>query len=236
MRQNMTNEQERLDTMFRENKISGADYKLLSQALAKKAAPINATFSLLINPFQKIAGLPALVLGLVAILSMSYLGTLGNMSFPGALDFSVTATFVNHKIPSAFLFNVYQCLVSWLVVVVALLISAKILQQKYIRIMDFMGTVALSRLPSLIFVALYIAVRRLHPSTFVKGALHASHISPVITLLILIMNLCSLWQIVTYFSAFKESSGLTGKKLWLGYIIAMTLAETVSMPLATIFV
>ena len=43
------------------------------------------------------------------------------------------------------------------------------------------------------------------------------------------------WQIITYFYALKESSGLKGKKLMLSFIVALILGEVIASPLTTIF-
>lgn len=44
-----------------------------------------------------------------------------------------------------------------------------------------------------------------------------------------------MWQITTYFFALKVSSGLSGKKLWVTFVLAMILGEAISWQLTNIF-
>lgn len=83
----MIKEQNRLLVMLKENKISEADYLLISAALNKKSVFTNIENSLLINPFQKIAGFRALLLGLLLMITMSLLGVVVNIYFDGSLGF-----------------------------------------------------------------------------------------------------------------------------------------------------
>ena len=232
----MTNEKERLNTMLREKKISESDYKLLSQALAKKTVPVNATFSLLINPFQKIAGLRALIFGVIIIFAMSYFAVLAKIFCPGLLDFLSVDVVGYTKIPFGFLLLIYQNTVSWLVLTIIFWVTAKILQQKHIRIIDFFGTVALARFPSLIFLVLLSIARIFSPlNPNASERFFLTHNSLATNILHLIMYLFGVWQVATYFSALKESSGLTGKKLWIGFCVAIVVAEAISQPLTRIF-
>ena len=73
----MASEKERLLNMLKENKITESDYQLLSESINKKPSRLNTVFSLIINPFQKIAGLYALIAGLMIIAFMSYVGMVG---------------------------------------------------------------------------------------------------------------------------------------------------------------
>jgi hypothetical protein len=43
------------------------------------------------------------------------------------------------------------------------------------------------------------------------------------------------WEIILYFYAMKESSGLVGKKLWLGFIISLIAGDLIAFPLTTWF-
>ncbi len=230
----MPNDQERLTAMFKANKISEDDYKILSAALTKKTMPINRVFSILVNPFQKIAGFSALALGLVVIVAMSYLGTTAGLHFPGAIDLSSIALATKAGIKFSFLLLVYQNLVSWLIVALIYLAIAIVLRQKRIRIVDFFGTVALSRFPFLLLVGLISIMRLIHPSSGAVIDTYNAALHPSIAAMIIFfsVNLCSVWQVITYFYALKESSGLTGKKLWIGFAVAIILAEFIASSVA----
>src|SRR5262245_2799818 len=106
----MKNEQALLENMLAASKISDEDYKLLSAALDKKVA--DSFVSLLINPFQKIAGFYALVIGMIIIVSMSYLGVIANVFFDGVTGATIASSFKNAKIQPNFFFLLYENLLS----------------------------------------------------------------------------------------------------------------------------
>ena len=117
------------------------------------------------------------------------------------------------------------------------IVFAKIFQQKRLRIVDFFGTTALSRFPFLILMIFLAIVRVVNPSIMdidlTKGL--QLHPSIFMSLFGVIVILCFIWEIVTYFYALSESSGLTGKKLWISFIAALILGEAISSPLTMIF-
>ena len=137
----------------------------------------------------------------------------------------------------SFLLLAYQNIVSWLILSAMFILAAMILQKKKIRIIDFLGTVSLARFPALLITILIGIVRMINPSILdvdmSKGiSLHASFSQ---TLLGVLMMVLIVWQIFTYFYAFKESSGLIGKKLVLGFIASIIAAEYSGLPLTTMF-
>ena len=69
----MNTEKTRLENMLRDNKISREDYDILASALKRKSFFTKMQSSLLLNPFQKIAGLNALVLGMIILFMTSYI-------------------------------------------------------------------------------------------------------------------------------------------------------------------
>lgn len=234
----MSKEKERLIRMLHENKISEEDYKLLSAALDKKSSLASQLFSIFINPFQKVAGLYALIIGLVFIVSISYLGVIAEVYFPGILDCLNSSVVKNPKAPLNFFLLFYQNIISWLVLSILFIIFAKIFQKKNIRIIDFFGTVALSRFPYVILTGFLSIVRVMNPSfmniDITKGySLHPSIMMSVFGFMVIA---CMIWQVITYFYALKESSGLMGKKLWVGFIASLLLGEVIALPLTTLLI
>jgi len=230
-------ENERLLNMLRENKITDADYKILSAALDKKSSLISSVFSLIVNPFQKIAGLYALLIGIGVIISMSYLGVIAKVYFPGPISCLNSILIKNPKMQISFFLLLYQNIISWVVLTTLFIIAAKFFRQKRIRIIDFFGTVALSRIPYLVVVAIVSIIQVLNPSfmniDIAKGI--PIHLSFTMSVFSIVLILCAIWQITTYFYALKESSGLVGKKLWVSFIVAIILGEVISSPLSMIF-
>ncbi len=233
----MKNEKERLLCMLKENKITEHDYKILSAALDKKTSRISAFFSLLVNPFQKIAGLKALLLGMGVMIAMSFLGVLAKVYFPGPLSCLNAVVIKNPKMQINFFLLLYQNMISWLVLTVLFITAAKLFQQKRMRAIDFFGTVALSRIPFLVLTAMISIIQIVNPDfmniDITKGIpIHASFVMNVFSLVIVF---CCAWQIATYFYALKESSGLVGKKLWLSFIVAIILGEVLSSSVTMAF-
>lgn len=233
----MTEEKNRLRNMLKENKITKEEYTLLSASLDKKSSFAASLFWFLVNPFQKIAGFYALVTGLIIFICMCYFGVLANVYFPGILQVLNGVVVKNPKTPLSFQLLLYQIFVSWLVLVALFYIAAKIFQQKKLRLLDFFGTVALSRFPYLVMTIFTLIMRILEPTfmnlDITKGVqMHPSILASFVSIFI---YFCVLWQIATYYYALKISSGLAGKKLWISFIVAILLGEAITQPLTSIF-
>lgn len=222
----MTTEKDRLDEMLQNNKITKSEYHLLLSALNKKNS-FYVVFSFLVNPFQRIAGVYSLVIGLITLLAMSGLGLIAKVYFPGLITILNASAVKEPKVPLNFYLLLYQNAICWIVLTIIFIVIAKILQQKRIRIIDFIGTVALARFPFLILTGILCIIRLLYPSfleiDLTKGVLVEPSVS--LSAFFVVMITFVIWQITTYFNAFKESSGLIGKKLWIGFIIALILGE-----------
>ncbi|MDF1646856.1 MAG: hypothetical protein P1U61_07775 [Legionellaceae bacterium] len=233
----MNQGKERLDKMFQEKKISEADYKVLITAMDKKSLFKKIESSILINPFQKIAGLKALIWGMMILVSMSFLGVIGQVYFIGVMGVLNAHALVKQAIDINFFLLAYQNLVSWIVLSSVFMATAKIFQKKRIRIIDFLGTVAFARFPLLIMTVCMALIQLVNPGFLaidmthgipMKGSLAMSGFSVVILCLFI-------YQIAAYFFALKESSGLVGKKLWVSFIASFIVAEVIIQPLAVIF-
>ena len=231
----MKNDKERLMVMLNENKISQDDYNTLLVALEKKSFFLKLQSSLWLNPFQKIAGFKALIMGMMILLAMSGMGVIAKVYFVGSISIINASAVAKQTMDISFLLLAYQNIVSWLILSAMFILAAMILQKKKIRIIDFLGTVSLARFPALLITILIGIVRMINPSILdvdmSKGiSLHASFSQ---TLLGVLMMVLIVWQIFTYFYAFKESSGLIGKKLVLGFIASIIAAEYSGLPLTT---
>ena len=234
-----TQEKQRLADMLETKKITIDEYKLLSSALDKKVSFLNKLFSNLINPFSKIAGSHALILGLIIMLSMSVLGIIANAYFPGILSILNADVIKNPAVSLNVYLLLYQVLTSWIVLTILFIIAAKICRQKNIRLIDFFGTVAFAHYPLLI-LTIFISIIQLVSPGFMdvdisKGLDLTQTLSLSYASFSIIVISCIIWQIITYFYAFKESSGLIGNKLWFGFIISIIIGFAISTPLTTVF-
>jgi hypothetical protein len=233
----MNTEKARLDQMVQEQKISPSDYIILANALKRKTLfnKIHSTF--LLNPFQKIAGLKALFLGIITLLLTSYFGVKAKLYFLGPFSIINESALAKQSMSHPFAFLLYQNVVCWLVLAIVLMVTAKILQKNKIRMIDFLGTVALARFPFLILTVSLLLVRVFYPEILNVDFKHGLPLHPSMaqSLFGIIVTSCAIWQITVYFYAFKESSGLTDKKLWFGFFVAMGLAENMAQLLTTWF-
>jgi len=226
----MNKEEQRLLSMLEENKISDTDYQMLIKALNKKSFCTLIESSVLINPFQKIAGFKALLMGLVLMIIMSLVGVYANVFYDGSFGYVIPVGIKTHVKPN-FLLLLYQNMAAVVLVSTLFLASALFFRQKGIRVIDFFGTVALARYPIFICLLSTMVHQLLKPELFTQDfsqgyELHFDLINTLSTLLFLA---CFIWQIVTYFFALKESSGFEDKRLWSCFIVCMLAAESLAM-------
>ncbi len=227
---------QRLLNMRKENKISESDFDMLSGALTKNSFCSTLENSMLINPFQKIAGFKALCIGIILMLVMSALGVYANVYIDGSLGFLMTDT-LKVTIAPSFLLLLYQNIVACLSVAVLFYLAALSLRQKGIRIIDFLGTVTFARYPTCISLLFFILEKWLTPERFnedfSKGI--SIHFSVIGSISALLWTACYIWQGMNYFFALKEAAGLDGKRLWSAFLITMLVADILSMILTRIF-
>ncbi|MBI2786847.1 MAG: hypothetical protein HYX60_11335 [Legionella longbeachae] len=233
----MKNDKERLMGMLRENKITLDDYNTLLIAMKKKSFFSRMESSLFLNPFQKIAGFKALIFGIIILLTMSYMGVLAKLYFLGPLTTINASAVVKQSMDIGFLLLAYQNIICLLILTTLFFIAAKMLQNKKLRIIDFLGTLSLARFPLLLFTVIVNFARMINPTILdidmSKGI--PLHSSMGLKILGVIGTVLIVWQIILYFYAMKESSGLVGKKLWLGFILPLIAGELIAFPLTTWF-
>jgi len=230
----MSKEHEKLTNMLENGKISEEDYKLLSQALNKKSLSNKLENSLLINPYQKIAGIKALSLGLLMMVFMSITGVYANIYFDGIFGF-IFAEHLKAMRPD-FLLLMYQNSIAIFVLANMFLMGALILKQKRIRIIDFFGTVALSRYPLLIWLLYSLLEKHVFPHNPIDYSKDIElHFSITATFSYFVMFGTFGWQVMTSFFAYKESSGVEGRGLWVSFIFILLISDMISIPLSRWF-
>ena len=235
----MNTEKARLDKMLQEKIISQNDYRTLLNSLKKNSFFAKLNQSLLLNPFQKIAGFQALIIGILILVMTSYLGIKAKLYYLAPLSAINALVLAKQNISHLFLFLFlfYQNIVNWLVLAILFMIAAKLLQKNKMRVIDFLGTVSLAQFPMLLVTAYTVLIRVFNPSLLEfdmsKGfPVHFTAIQYIFTIPIIIFVV---WQSVLCFFAFKESSGLSGKKLWWGFLGALIFASMIAQPLTTLF-
>lgn len=226
----MKKELERLSNMLRDHKISAEDYQLLTSALSKKSMFDSIEKSWLINPFQKIGGWQAVIIGLGFMIVMSFVGVYAHIFYDGFLGY-LSPIGIKTKLTPSFFLLLYQNTIACLMLTIFYFLAAKLLNAKGVRFIDVMGAVTLSRYPLLISVILTSLEDKLRPDLLYFNPsqgfeMHFSLFGAVSGMLLLF---CVMWQIVTYFFAFKESSGLTNKRLWISFVFIMALGDAITM-------
>jgi hypothetical protein len=228
----MHKNQEQLTNMLKANKISQEDYDILLGAMDKKSFFSSNNLSLLVNPFQKIAGIKALLFGLLIMLTVSVLSAIGN----GSLSIS-RAGFVQHQtmFPGFFLLTC-QFLAFWFIFSLGFALTAKLFRKK-IRLIDFFGTIGFAYYPSIFSAAITAITQSVNPSFLASLKDMATQtpplFSPSIIAYIILVMIFQVWQIATLFYAFKESSGLTSKKLGWGFAVTYLLVSLIGGQLIT---
>ncbi|MDI1233093.1 MAG: hypothetical protein PSX81_02295 [bacterium] len=189
---------------------------------------------LLFNPFIKIAGAKALLLGLVLIIIGSVFASLFNARFDGLIDL--------HFYKGV---NVFQALfdqiIGLIVVAFVFFITALILGSKP-RLVDLVGTFAYSRLPYVfapllnitgVFLTFSNALQSIDPANPVLP-LSSSQLVSFVFLTILSIVLV-VWLVTLYFKAWKTCSNLKGNKLVLSFIAGLLIAEILTVYLTRNF-
>lgn len=228
-------EKQRLLKMLNENKISENDFQILSAVLDKKPTRLMRVLSFSVNPFQKIAGIQALLIGVAIILLTSYLGFHAQQYYVNIMVTSDTNINLQPRVAYTFWLVLYQNVICCLSLSLCYLLFAKLLQRNSVRLVDFFGMVALARLPFLINALFILVVQH-----FAPDFIHAHNLllqSSWLEIVFSLQNmLLGLWMLILYFNAMKEASGLTGGKLWFSVAISFIVASVMGSELTMFFV
>ncbi|MSP53230.1 MAG: hypothetical protein EXR81_03135 [Gammaproteobacteria bacterium] len=228
-------EQQRLLNLLTDKKISEEDFNTLSMALDKRPTRLMTALYLTVNPFQKIAGIKALYLGILVLFLMSALGFYAKTYYVNIMTSIDVGMNPNHQANYTFWLVLYQNIICCLSLSFGYLLFAKLFRQKGLRLIDFFGTVMLARIPFLFDTLTDMAFKTFIPHFFTDPNifLRPSLLNSIFTLQNLLLGL---WAIALYFYALKESSGLTGNKLWIAAIGSFLLATVISSELTMFFV
>lgn len=226
-----------LNDMLTKKQITKDEFHLLSEAMMKKVSQVPSFFYYLINPFQKIAGWNAFMLGLLIMISMSALGVIAKVYFAGFFGCIVAENFLHSTIKPSFLLLLYQNFINCFMLGLLYYIVAKFFKQKNIRIIDFFGTVFLSRFPLLILTIVVTTISLIKANIISYDVAQNGHFRPTTmsTILQATYYLCTVWQTITYFFAYKESSGLSANRLWISFILIIVFGDIAATQLSLIF-
>ena len=184
--------------------------------------------ALLINPFVRIAGGKALLLGGVVFVVSILLAYCGNMVFDGVVD----AHFGNNV-------NLGRALlipsIALVIFIVTLYITGRLLSKSSIRFIDVAGTVTLARAPFML-ISLAVLIPGVYDySTAIAQNLLTQNYSAITLLqwaVFLLFSIVSIvaviWFIILAYKAFSVSCNLQGARAIAGFIIALLFSEIVA--------
>ena len=160
----------------------------------------------LINPFERVAGWKALIIGLCFMSLIAIIGKVNHLFF-GRIFY---VTLYPHTFFQAF----YTQIIVWGVLFIVMWIAGKIFSKSKIRVIDVAGTMALSRAPMLLIVFLGFL------PFFSNG------LSQIFNLLCVILYI---WMVGLMYNAYSVSCNLNGSRGILSFIGALIAAEIISI-------
>lgn len=176
--------------------------------------------SFLFNPFRKVAGYKALIIGFAFALITSWIAPFSYSAFDGVLDF--------HKIhfENGWVYAALY-LISWIVLVLTFGLAAMLFSKSRFRWIDIFGTTLLAKSPLMLvaFLAFFIPeikmedMQNLHGFPFGMNAIIA----------IIIIILCIIWMVALLFNAYVVSLNIKGSKLIWSFILSLLAAEIFSI-------
>lgn len=179
----------------------------------------NNNWSLLWNPFTRVAGWQAFGIGIIIVLISAVLASYGNLAFDGAIDahFGETVTITQSlKFTAIALFSLVLSMY-----VFGLLIS------KNFRFVDILGTMTLARAPYLILAV--FSPLATFPSTeqMLKNPMIILNYPSVLVIGLIAVPIV-IWSITLMYNGLRVSTGAKGSKLTLGFIGGIIVAEIIS--------
>jgi hypothetical protein len=192
-------------------------------------------WELLYNPFTKIAGWKAFVIGTVIVCATVWMGYYNNAYFTG-LQMKMA--------PQISLWQCFMIQTAGLLSMIILMYLVALCFVKRVRLLDIAGTVLLSRFPYLLIAPLMFYFSPLLLSILEEWQENASvealnesfSISGYIVLLLfsVLVLLLLVWNIALLYHAFRVSTGIRGRKtavLFTGTIILSEIITFLLLPL-----
>ncbi len=187
----------------------------------------------LFEPFMYVAGVRALVVGLFAIMAIGLLGSITTTHFDGVLDVHIGAE-------APIWFFILEGLVDWLCLSLVLIVSGTVFARSRFRIVDLLGTQALSRWPGLIVVLMllisplrdafnrvndYILRTSMNPAASgAIGALDTLLFGVTILVVLLVIG----WTVILMYRAYRVSCDVKGFKAIASFLPSLLVAELMS--------
>jgi len=185
----------------------------------------NNDWKLLINPFTRIAGWKAFIIGILIVLATVLTASFFDICFWGVMDAKIIPGI---SFPTALLFQLIG-----LAGTVIFMYLFSLLFTRKVRFQDVLGTVTLARFP-LLFVALtgfLLSLQNFDADTMVNslmdGSFNAMDYSSFF-IYIFITLIFTAWALILLFYAIRVSTGLDGVKSFILFILTFFFSEIFS--------
>jgi hypothetical protein len=169
---------------------------------------------LLFNPFKYVAGLKALLIGLLVMLITAVVAFFTKTHFDGIID-----AHTGHILP--FYWYLLEPLLAWIGAVIPFYLAARIFSKSSIRLIDMAGTLALARWPYLFVAALNFTLPSAPPTDI-------HQIGAALILALFAELLLGIWMVALMYNAFTVSSNLKGRRGTFIFITTLLVAEVLS--------
>lgn len=174
--------------------------------------------SILFNPYKKIAGSKALMIGFVIAIITVAIAIFSHAAFDGVLDFH-RFHFKNYWVYVALYF------ISWIVIVLVFALAGFLFSKSRFRWIDILGTTLLAKAPLLIVSLVAFYSLEVVPEDL-NNILSLLTFVNILALIIII--LCISWMVALLFNAYAVSLNIKGNKLIWSFILILLGSEIFS--------
>lgn len=170
------------------------------------------------NPFTRLAGWPALGLGLAAVVLMAVIGAYSQVIFDGVIDVHFASVDLKDALALASIGLGAQVVVFWV---------AGLLLGKSVRFIDVAGTLSLAKAPFLMMAFIGFLVTAPDARQLVENPMIIVQNTGFMGALLLSLPIIA-WSITLMHNAYKVSCGLSGSTLTISFIVALLVSEALS--------
>lgn len=164
-----------------------------------------------LNPFQRIAGWRALLVGVAVMALTAVFGKLNHIAFDGVLDVHPWT------VPNSSMAFAIQA-VNFLVLFLTMWLSGVCFSKSKLRAVDIAGTMALSRLPMLLLAII----------CFLPIMPQSQYDIPRLVVFLLVIIPITVWMIILMYNAYTVSCNLKGIRAVVSFIGTLIVAEVLS--------
>lgn len=183
-------------------------------------------FYLFLNPFEKIAGWQAFLVGSVFVLLSAIVSKFSYVALDGVLDIHLVKELTFEK-------SLMMQLLSIISLFVVMFVAGLLFSKRF-RWIDILGTMTFSKIPFFIATLAGLFVHIPEASQLMKNPfVILEDISFLLFLLLTVFVV--IWSIVLMVQALKVSCNLKGEKLAIAFTVSIIVAEIISKILIILF-